>query len=313
VIADIFSYPFMVNAFWAGTIVSAVAGLIGWFMVLRKQSFAGHALAVVGFPGAAGATLLGISVAWGYFGFCLAAALVIALLPRVSGETRAEESAVTGTVQAFALACGFLFVSLYRGYLSGLNALLFGSFLGITRADVWMLAIAGVVTLSVLAAIGRPLLFASVDREVAAAAGVPVRALSVAFLLLLGAAVAGAVQITGTLLVFALLVAPAATAQVITVRPGVGLLLSPLIALAITWGSLLLAFYWPYPIGFFVTSLAFGAYVAARAAVALRDRRASDGGSRSRAAAVADAGLGAAHDAGTHAGHAHDASARVPA
>lgn len=274
-ISQIFSYQFMVNAFWAGTIVAILAGLMGWFMVLRGQSFAGHALAVVGFPGAAGATLLGIGVAWGYFTFCLAAALVIALLPRASGRTRTEESAVTGTVQAFALACGFLFVSLYHGYLNGVNALLFGSFLGITTAEVQALLAICVVSLAVLAVIGRPLLFASVDREVASAANVPVRAVSAVFLLLLGAAVAGAVQITGTLLVFGLLVAPAATAQLITPRPAIGLLLSPLIALAITWTALALAFWWPYPIGFFVTTLAFAVYVLARAgAAAVRARAA---------------------------------------
>jgi zinc/manganese transport system permease protein len=270
-----FAYQFMVNAFWAGTIVSITAGLIGWFMVLRRQSFAGHALAVAGFPGAAGATLLGIAAAWGYFSFCLLAALAIALLPKASGETRAEESAVTGTVQAFALACGFLFVSLYSGNLSGANALLFGSFLGITVAEVRALAIIGVVSLAALAAIGRPLLFASVDREVASAAGVPVRWLSVAFLVLLGLAVAGAVQITGTLLVFALLVAPAAAAQALTRRPGLGLLLSPLLALGITWTALVLAYLWPYPIGFFVTSLAFAVYVLARATKAWREREAT--------------------------------------
>jgi zinc/manganese transport system permease protein len=273
-IGQMLSYPFMVNALLAGTIVSVMAGLMGWFMVLRRQTFAGHAVAVVGFPGAAGATLLGIGAAWGYFGFCVLAALVIALVPRASGETRGEESAVTGTVQAFALASGFLFVSLYRGNLSGINALLFGSFLGITTADVRVLAVIGVASLCALALIGRPLLFASVDREVAAAAGVPVRAVSVAFLLLLGVAVAGAVQITGTLLVFGLLVAPAAAAQLITTRPRLGLLLSPLIAVAITWSALALAFWWPYPIGFFVTSLAFAAYVSARVARALRSRAA---------------------------------------
>ena len=270
-----FAYPFMVNAFWAGTIVSIVAGLMGWFMVLRRQSFAGHALAVAGFPGAAGATLIGVGAAWGYFSFCLLAALAIALLPKASGETRAEESAVTGTVQAFLLASGFLFVSLYSGNLSGANALLFGSFLGITVAEVRALAIVGVVSLAALAAIGRPLLFASVDREVASAAGVPVRWLSVAFLVLLGLAVAGAVQITGTLLVFALLVAPAASAQALTRRPGLGLLLSPLLALAITWTALGLAYWWPYPIGFFVTSLAFAVYVFARGVRVLRERSAA--------------------------------------
>lgn len=258
------AYPFMVNALEAGTIVAIVAGVIGWFMVLRRQSFAGHALAVVGFPGAAGATLLGIGVPYGYFAFCIAAAAVIALLPGTSGTGRSQESAVTGTVQAFALACGFLFVSLYHGYLNGINGLLFGSFLGITHEQVSVLLVVGVATLVLLAVIGRPLLFSSIDPQVAAASGVPVRALSVVFLLLLGAAVAEASQITGTLLVFALLVAPPATAQLLSARPGAALLLSPLIGLAVTWFGLGIAYWWPYPVGFVITTLAFAAYVAAR-------------------------------------------------
>ncbi len=275
---EIFSYPFMVNAFRAGTVVAVVAGAIGWFVVLRRQSFTSHALAVVGFPGAAGAALLGISTAAGYFGFCIAAALVIAVVPRAAGASRGEESAVTGTVQAFALASGFLFSSLYRGFLSGISALLFGSFVGITGAQVTALLVVGAATLAVLAAIGRPLLFASLDPEVAAARTVPVRALSVVFLLLLGAAVAEAAQITGALLIFALLVAPPATAQLLTVRPGLGLLLSVTIAVAVTWAGLAFAYYVPYPTGFFITTLAFAAYVAARISHAVGERRAFAGG-----------------------------------
>lgn len=269
-----FAYPFMVNALEAGTVVALVAGVIGWFMVLRRQSFAGHTLAVVGFPGAAGATLLGVSVAWGYFAFCIAAALVIALLPAAAEGGRTERSAVTGTVQAFALACGFLFVSLYHGYLNGINALLFGSFLGITHGQVVALTVVGAVMLGSLAFVGRPLLFASLDSQVAGARGVPVRALSVIFLLLLGAAVAEASQITGTLLVFALLVAPAATAQVLTPRPAMGLLMSPLIGLAVTWAGLGIAYWWPYSIGFIITTLAFAVYVVARLGRAWSERRA---------------------------------------
>lgn len=269
----VFAYPFMVNAFEAGTVVAIVAGVIGWFMVLRRQSFAGHALAVVGFPGAAGATLVGVGVAYGYFAFCIGAALVIALLPNAAQAGRTEESAVTGTVQAFALACGFLFVSLYHGYLNGINALLFGSFLGISREQVIALVVVGGLTLALLAVIGRPLLFASLDPEVAGARGVPVRALGVAFLLLLGAAVAEASQITGALLVFSLLVAPAATAQVLTARPSTGLLLSPLIGLAITWLGLWIAYWWPYPIGSIITALAFAGYLAARLGATWSERR----------------------------------------
>ena len=162
--------PFMLNALRAGTIVAVVAGAIGWFMVLRRQAFAGHTLAVIGFPGAAGAIWLGVNAAFGYFGFCIAAALVIAALPaalRASRGGAGEESAVIGTVQAFALACGFLFVSLYKGFLGGLNGLLFGT-PGVT--DVPGRDPAGRRCgrrLAVLAVIGRPLLFASVDPDVA--------------------------------------------------------------------------------------------------------------------------------------------------
>lgn len=272
-LAQMFDYPFMVSAFQAGTIVAIVAALIGWFMVLRRQSFAGHALAVVGFPGAAGAILLGVSAAYGYFAFCIGAALLIALLPNALGGSRIEESAVTGTVQAFALACGFLFVSLYHGFLNGINALLFGSFIGITQAQVWILLIVGSAAVLALLVVGRPLMFASMDPEVALAHGVPVRALSVLFLLILGVAVAEASQITGTLLVFALLVAPPATAQSLTARPGLGLLLSVLIGLSVTWIGLSMAYLWPYPVGFFITMVAFTAYVASRLAQSVAQRR----------------------------------------
>src|SRR6266571_4141881 len=133
----LFDYPFMVNAFRAGTIVAVVAGAMGWFMVLRRQTFAGHTLSLVGFPGAAGAILLGVPPAFGYFGFCAMAALVIGSAdPRAGTATYREESALIGTVQAMALASGFLFVGLYHGNLNGLTSLLFGSFLGITAGQV---------------------------------------------------------------------------------------------------------------------------------------------------------------------------------
>jgi zinc/manganese transport system permease protein len=265
------SFPFMLNAFRAGTVVAVLTGVIGWFMVLRRQSFVGHSLAMVGFPGAAGAILLGVSTTWGYFGFCLAAALVIAVRPGRAGGR--EEAAITGTVQAFALACGFLFVALYKGYLNGVTSLLFGSLLGITTGQVTLLLVVAVLALGALAVLGRPLLFASIDPDVAAARGVPVRALGVGFLLLLGVAVAEASQITGTLLVFALLVMPAATAQTITAGPGRSLALTVLIGLVVTWLGLGVAFYSPYPIGFFVTTFAFVLYVLAQAVRALRTGR----------------------------------------
>lgn len=278
------SYHFMLNALRAGTIVAVVAGAIGYPMVMRGQSFAGHTLAVIGFPGAAGATLIGAAAGFGYFAFCLVGALVIAFLPgaRRGGGVGGygEESAGIGTVQAFALACGFLFVSLYKGFLSGLNNLLFGTITGVTDGQVLTLLVAGLGCLLVLVGLGRPLLFASVDPAVAAARGVPVRGLGVAFLLLLGVAAAGTSQVTGSLLVFALLVAPAAAAARLTARPSAGVVTSVVLAVLITWVGETIAFFSPYPIGFWVTSLAFGAYLLAAGWRTLRGRAGRPSGSR---------------------------------
>jgi zinc/manganese transport system permease protein len=274
------AYHFMLNALRAGTIVAVVAGALGYFMVLRRQSFVGHTLALVGFPGAAAATWLGISTQFGYFGCCLAAALVIAVLPG-NGASRptlggaGEDSAAVGTIQAVALAAGFLFVSLYHGFLSGLNNLLFGTIIGVTDRQVLVLLGAGLACLLALAVIARPLLFATVDPDVARGSGVPVRALSACFLVLLAIATAGATQLTGSLLVFALLVAPPATAARLTARPALGAVLSVLLAVLVTWLGETVAFFSPYPIGFWVTTFAFALFLLATAYRALADRRSS--------------------------------------
>lgn len=272
---QVLAFHFMVNALRAGTIVAVVAGLVGWFMVLRRQAFAGHALAVIGFPGAAGATWLGINAAFGFFSFCIGGALVIALAGggRQGGGSYNDESAVVGTVQAFALGCGFLFISLYNGLLDGVNSLLFGTITGVSDAQVSVLAVAGIVCLVALIALGRPLLFASVDPAVAQSRGVPVRLVSVAFLVLLGVTAAGTSQVTGSLLVFALLVAPAAAAQQLTTRPGLGLALSVLIAFVLVWVGEVMAFFSVYPVGFWVPTLAFGVYLSARGGRLVADRR----------------------------------------
>lgn len=263
---QLFAYHFMVDAFRAGTIVAVTAGLVGWFMVLRRQAFAGHTLALVGFPGAAGAIWIGLSATWGYLVFCVAAALVMSTSPPGrSGSGLSEESALVGTVQAFALACGFLFASLYQGFLGGITALLFGSVVGITDHQVVVLGVVAAGAVIVLGAISRPLFFASVDPEVAAARHVPVRLISALFLVLLGVAAAEISQITGSLLVFALLVMPAATAQSLTTRTGLGAGLAVAVALAVTWTGLALAYFSTWPVGFYITTLAFGAYVAAAA------------------------------------------------
>lgn len=259
-----FAYPFMVHALEAGTVVALTAAVAGWFMVLRRQSFAGHTLALTSFPGASGAALAGIPLAAGYFVACGVAALAIAAGSRgPGGRSRQQESAVIGTVQVAGLALGFLFLSLYTGVLEDLETLLFGSFLGITQTQVVTLACVGAATLVFFALAGRPLLYASVDPVAAEARGVSVRQLDLAFLLVLGLAVAATAQITGVLLVFALLVAPPAAAQQLTARIGLGLALSAAIGLAVVWLSLTLSYYTDYPVGFYVTSFGFAAYVLA--------------------------------------------------
>jgi zinc/manganese transport system permease protein len=273
-IGDMWSFPFMLNAFRAGTAVAILAAVVGWFMVLRRQAFAGHTLALVGFPGAAAAVFVGASATAGFFAFCVAAALVIALLPTYGAGGYREESAVIGVVQTFALALGMLFVALYHGFLGGTNALLFGTFLGISADQVAVLGAVALAVLVALALIGRPLLFASIDTDVARAHGVPVRRLDAAFLVLLGAAAAEVSQITGVLLVFALLVLPPAAAQAITARAGRSIALAIALGLGTVWASLFIAYYSAYPIGFWVSTIAFLTYVLAKAVDLARRRRA---------------------------------------
>jgi zinc/manganese transport system permease protein len=272
---QLLQYPFMRNALAAGTIVAVLAGVLGWFVVLRGQTYAAHTLSLVGFPGAAGAVLIGVAPLYGLVGFCLLASAGIVGLSR-GGISRTTESAIIGSVQAVALALGFFFVGLYGGFLNGVTDRLFGTVVGITSGDVVALLVTAAIALAAMAAIGRPLLFASVDPDVAAARGVPVGTVSVVFLLILGLAVAEVSQVTGSLLVFALLVAPAAAAQQLTSRPWLGILLSVAIGVSVTWLGMAITYFTVYPIGFFVTSLAFAVYLVAlagRTLLALQQRR----------------------------------------
>lgn len=264
---QIFQYAFMRNAFAAGTIVAIVAGVVGYFVVLRSLSFAGHALSHIGFAGATAAVVVGASPVAGLLVFTVGAGLGMgALGKRIYGR-----DVVIGIVLAWMLGLGVLFLSLYTGYATEAYALLFGEILGISQRDVLITLIAGVVTLLAIAAIFRPLLFASLDEDVAEARGVPVRWLGVVFMALLALAVSEAVQVVGVLLIFALLVTPAAIAERLTTRPGVAILLSVALALGITWSGLTIAFYAPYPVSFFITTIAFGAYVVVRGAQAIRE------------------------------------------
>jgi zinc/manganese transport system permease protein len=263
---QLFAYQFMQNAFLAGTTAAVLAGIVGYFVVLRGEAFAGHTLAIVGFPGAAGAILFGLPQLLGLAVLCTASGLGIGVLGRGAVRDRHAESAAIGTIQAFMLALGFLFVSLYKGLLEGVYSILFGTFLGVTRAQVLLLLAIAVVALAALAVIGRPLLYLSVDEPAAAAAGVPVRALSIGFLVVLGLAIASTALITGALLVFALLVMPAAAAAQLVARPGPAMVVSVGLGLVIVWTSLTISYFTDLPIGFLVTGVGFVIYAVARLA-----------------------------------------------
>jgi zinc/manganese transport system permease protein len=257
---ELVQYPFMVHALVAATIIAVLAGVVGWFMVLRRQAFAGHTLAVMAFPGAAGAALAGVSATLGYYVSCTAAAAAIA----AAGGEASEGSAAVGTVQAVGLAVGFLLLSLAHGVFADLETALFGGFLEVSTSQVWVLAGVAAACLLALAVAGRPLLFATLEREVARAAGVPVAFVEYLFLIVLALAVAATSQITGALLVFALLVAPPAAAQALTSRPGPALVLSVVLALAVAWLGLAIAYFSPYPSGFWVSTISLAVYVTAR-------------------------------------------------
>lgn len=262
----LFQFPFMRNAFVAGTAIALVAGAVGYFMVLRGQSFAGHALANVGFTGAAGALLVGVAPVIGLLAVGVAAALAMGALR--DEATSDDGQLAVGATLTFCLALGLLFLRLGSGFLSNASSLLFGSVLGVSGDDVRVILVTAFAALGALAVIGRPLLFASLDPAVAAARGLPVRGLATGFLVLLAVAVAQAVQVVGVLLIFALLVIPAATAQRLTPRPWRGLALSVALALLCTWLGLAAAYFTALPVSFLLTSGAALAYAAAWARAA---------------------------------------------
>ena len=259
-LSQMLSFEFMRNAFEAGAMVSIVAGLVGYFVILRRTAFAAHALSHVGFAGAAGAAVISLSPVWGLLVFCLGGAGVMGAL----GQRLRERDTVIGIVLAFMLGLGVLFISLYTGYATEAYSILFGEVLGISTGDVVLTVVIGGITLLLLAAMYRPLLFASVDEEVAEARGVPTRALAIGFMATLALAVAVSVQVVGVLLIFSLLVTPAAIADRLTSRPASAMLVSVITALACTLVGLAIAFYVALPVSFFITSLAFGTYLVVR-------------------------------------------------
>jgi zinc/manganese transport system permease protein len=267
-IATLLHYDFMVHAFEAGTIVAIVAGAIGYFVVLRGSAFAAHALSHIGFAGATGAIVLGLNPIFGLLAFTLGSGIAIGAL----GNRLRGRDVTIGIVLAWTLGLGVLFISLYKGYATEAYALLFGEILGISSGDVAVTLVAGLVTVVALLAVYRPLLFSSVDEELASAKGVPVTALSIGFMAILAVAVTEAVQVVGVLLIFALIVTPAAIAVRFTSRPPRAILIGIALALTFTWLGLSIAYYSPHPVSFVITSLAFGTYLAVRLVEPVKQR-----------------------------------------
>jgi zinc/manganese transport system permease protein len=257
---QIFQYQFEQHAFEAGTIVATIAGIVGYFVVLRRSAFASHALSHIGFAGAAGAVLLGINPVFGLLLFTSGGGIGMAVL----GPRAVNRDVQIGTVLAFMLGLGVLFISLYTGYATEAYSILFGEILGISSNDVLVTGIAGLVILSAVAIVYRPLLFASLDEDVAEAKGLSMLFFGIIFMLLVAIAVSMAVQVVGVLLIFSLMVTPAAMAQRLAKRPRNIMIISVLIALMATWSSLFIAFYEPYPVSFFITTIAFVSYLFVR-------------------------------------------------
>jgi zinc/manganese transport system permease protein len=261
-------FDFMRNAFEAGTVIAIVAGIIGYFVVVRRSAFATHALGHVGFSGAAGAVLFGVSPVYGLLLFTMSGATGMALLGRKASNRDIE----IGTVLAFMLAVGLLFLSLYKGFADEAYSILFGEILGISSAGVVFTLEASVGALIVLGLIYRRLLFSSLDEDVAEAKGMPMLALGLTFMLLLAVAISIAVQVIGVLLIFALMVTPAAVGVRLTKRPLHAVLVSVLVALFATWTGLFIQFYAQYPASFFIVTIAFVIYLVVRGGQALSAR-----------------------------------------
>ena len=252
-------YDFIRNAFAAATIVAIVAAPVGYFLVLRGQAFAGHALAHVGFAGATGAVLVGVAPLWGMVALTVMAGIGMGAM----GERLGGRDVAIGIVLAFSLGLGLLFLHFFTAYATQATALLFGNVLAVDVGTVWTLLWLGIISVGTLAVIARPLLFASLLPELAEAKGVSLWLYSVLFLAIVALAVAECVQIVGALLVFALMIGPAAAAQRLTTRVGTGLFLSAVLALLEAWTGIALAFYTDWPASFWITALSAGVYALA--------------------------------------------------
>ena len=262
-------YDFMRNAFAAAGVAAVVSGLVGYFLVMRGQTFAGHALGHIGFAGATGAVLIGMAPVWGLVGVTVAAGIVMGLM----GERISGRDVAIGVVLALALGFGLLFLHYYTAFAAQATALLFGNVLAVDASMIETLIGLGVITLASLAAMMRPLIFASLQPELAEAKGVPLRFVSTAFLAIVALAVSESAQIVGILLVFSLMVGPPAAAQRLVTGLWSGMALSAGLALAEAWLGIAIAYQTDWPVSFCIAMLSALGYFATRGSWLARSRR----------------------------------------
>ncbi len=260
---NMWCFEFMQHAAEAGTITAIIAGITGYFVVLRRSAFTAHAFSEIGFAGAAGAVVLGVAPLAGLLAGSILGGISIAIL----GRRVSNRDTQVGIVLAFSLGLGLLFINLYRGgYATATYSILFGEIIGVSSWEVTLTEVAGICVVAAMAVLYRPLLFASLDEDVAEAKGMPMLFLGTAFMLVVAVSVSFAVQVTGVLLIFSLMVTPAAAAQYLSKRPSHVIAFSVALALLATWVGLFVSFYTNYPVSFFITGLAFGAYIVVRLA-----------------------------------------------
>jgi zinc/manganese transport system permease protein len=260
-----FSHEFFRNAFLAGTFVALACGLVGYFVVLRAQVFAGDALSHVAFTGALAAAAAGLDTRIGLF----AATIGIAMVLGGIGRRASADDVTIGIVFAWVLGLGVLFLAVFSRGSGGGNGLLgaralFGSIFGLSASGAGLAAVIGAAVVVAIVAIARPLLFASIDPDVAAVRGVPVRALGLVFLVLLGVTAGEATQAVGALLLLGLLAAPAGAAHRLTARPYLALALSAALAVAAMWAGLAISYAVPsLPPSTAIVAVAAGGYLLA--------------------------------------------------
>lgn len=257
--ADTMFDDFMINTWIGGTLVAVVAGLVGFFVVLRGASFAAHALPVSAFPGAAAATLLGVHTLLGLLVFSIFGVIGISQLTRVGRSDLA-----TALSLILLLGLGALFLSRTTEYFQAIYALLFGEVLGISDAQLAPLAALSVVCVVAVIVLFRPLLLDSLSTDLGQARGVSSAWIEIGFLGLLGLATTTALPVVGALLIFSLMVGPASAARVLADSPLRAMLLSCVLAAVTVWAAIALSYLSDLPIGFFVGALSAAAYAAGR-------------------------------------------------